>query len=170
MTLNMANSMGAFKKNIERGKRLAETIEAKETKPVDKNVTIQAKITDIKAALNGLTTIARPIMTPKLVATPFPPLKLRNKVQLWPITAVRPKIIRKVKPQERLSAKPKKLATNVVLIKPLAISNSSAALPNIGPKTLKAFVAPIFPEPYFRISIPLKALPNMYAEGIEPRK
>ena len=50
---------------------------------------------------------------------------------------------------------------------PLATSSAKTTRPIFVPRTRMTFVAPRFPEPCLRRSIP-RALPAMYAEGIDP--
>ena len=50
---------------------------------------------------------------------------------------------------------------------PFATSNANTTSPIFAPSTRMTFVAPRFPEPCLRRSMP-RAFPAMYADGIEP--
>lgn len=157
--LKAISSNGALRIIIAMGNITAAIIDAKDTNPLVKNIIIQIKIIIYKAIRNWAIIMARPIITPKLVATPLPPLKLRNIVQLCPMTATKPKIIRNDNAQGISLAPAIESAIKVGQIKPLPMSSINAVMPKNGPRTLKALVAPILPEPCLRISTDLKILP-----------
>jgi len=56
----------------------------------------------------------------------------------------------------------------VTVIRPLRMSRANTVIPNFFPRSREAFVAPTFPEPNLRISMPFKHIPKIYAVGIEP--
>lgn len=67
---------------IYKGKSIPLKTEAKDTILKSKNTTNQLKITKKKTTLKEGITAVKANKTPKLVATPFPPLNLKNSVQL----------------------------------------------------------------------------------------
>lgn len=98
-------------------------------------------------------------ITPKAVATPFPPLNLRDIGKIWPrITATPDRAIQG--PSRRFFAK---MMVNV----PFNKSPRSVMRAGTFPIVLNTFVAPIFPLPLFWISIPLY-LEIRTPKGIEP--
>ena len=98
---------------------------------------------------------------PHPVATPFPPLKFKNMVNICPKTTASVTAITNISDDGFISA------VKNTGIKPFNVSHKNAKRPN-GLLKRKTFVAPGFPEPYFLISIPLKSLAIIYAKGIEP--
>lgn len=120
-------------------------------------VKTKAKTTRHVIVANGL--IAK--NAPHPVATPFPPLKFKNIVNICP------KITASVTAITNISDDGFSSAVTNTGIKPFNVSHKNASIPN-GLLTRKTFVAPGFPEPYFLISIPLKSFAIMYAKGIEP--
>ncbi len=101
------------------------------------------------------------INTPKIVAMPLPPLNPRNIVQLCPDTQLKPKIIHTISEDKKLTFELKKSPKKNTAANPLKTSISNTGIPAFLPKTRKAFVAPTFPEPNLRISIPFNSLPKM---------
>mgnify|MGYP001039834369 CR=1 FL=1 len=71
-------------------------IEAKETIRDNRKIKDQTNITKKKIILRFALTMPKPIKTPKLVATPLPPLNPKNIVQLWPAIQATPEIIRTI--------------------------------------------------------------------------
>jgi len=71
-----------FLMDIYIGKDIAAKIEATETIRLTRNVTSQVRITSANMKPIPGITHAAPSKTPKVVATPLPPLKFRNMVQL----------------------------------------------------------------------------------------
>lgn len=57
----------------------------------------------------------------------------------------------------------------IVGTKPLITSNRKQGMPQLLPSTRQTLVAPIFPEPCRRMSMPLH-LPKIQPKGIEPHK
>lgn len=104
---------------------------------------------------------AKATRTPIVVATPLPPLKPKNIVQLWPKMQLNPKIIlinsEGRAPVLRITRSPRKNTA----AKPLKISNNKTVIPAFFPSNRKAFVAPTLPEPNLRISAPFKHLPKI---------
>ena len=78
------------------GKKNAVKMEARETILADNKVIVQTITQDNKTQIKPLTFKAKPNKTPKVVATPFPPLKFKNTGQLCPIIAKTPKINLKI--------------------------------------------------------------------------
>jgi len=111
---------------------------------------------------------ARAIKTPKVVATPLPPLKFRKILNVWPKMLARPIIIHNASSEKACELLAIKSETAAAGMNPFNVSIIKTLIPAGLPNTLKALVAPTFPEPNLRISIPLKTLPNRYAVGIEP--
>jgi len=149
-------SLGCRKRNTRITKIILLKIEAKETKPVIKNMIAQERRIKAKIILRLTIFKAKPAKTPKVVAIPFPPLNPKNIVQLWPETEAKPaRILTKDVFKFRRSTK------NVTQNNPLKRSKIRTTIPGIIPNTRKAFVAPTFPEPNFLISIPLKILPKI---------
>jgi hypothetical protein len=90
----------------------------------------------------------KPIIAPKLVATPFPPLNLKKIVQLCPTmqkTAARTK-----RYSEESGKKNLKMLGE---INPFKKSRINTKIPHFLPTTRKTLVAPILPEPNFLMSI-----------------
>lgn len=90
---------------------------------------------------------------PKMVATPFPPLKPANTGNIWPNKAATPNPSCKFTNSGLPNSKPLKYdkATDNV---PFIISMISTGIPAFRPSTLKVLVAPAFPLPNSRTSIP----------------
>lgn len=151
------------------GKNKADTMEAREI-----YLKISKIINQIKAKIEmtfaiSIFLIASPINTPKLVAMPFPPLNLRNIVQLCPHILAKPNInLNESKEVFRLEVvKSAKSATGII---PFEISRSNPIIPILYPSTLAKLVAPMFPEPTLRKSIFLKTFAKIKAQGIEPKR
>ncbi len=87
-------------------------------------------------------------------------------VQLCPAIATNPNIKLNVPGDKPVGLT--NLASQVVTKNPLKISKIKTNMPIGFPNTLKAFVAPILPEPSLRISIPLNNFPSKKAVGIDP--
>ena len=101
--------------------------------------------------------------TPKLVATPFPPLNFKNG------ESVCPKI---VNTPTKIICQPVKLnvAAKNTGSHPLKASAKRTAIPYCFPNTLYALVAPVFLLPCSLISIPLNFFPIITPVGIDPIK
>lgn len=100
--------------------------------------------------------------TPSDVATPLPPLNLKNTVKMCPKIAVIPTI------RTNSAGKSNFIAISVGR-KPLKVSTSKTIVPYKGPRVLKTLAIPILPLPVFVISIPLN-LPSRYPVGKLPKK
>ena len=157
-----------LKTTTNRGKNKALIIEAKETILESRKIKIQIKTRSKRIPPKPGVFQANPISTPKVVAIPLPPLKFKNIVQLWPQIQLIPIKIRK-RSQEIFIGKPA-ICTRKIGIIPLRISKAKTDIPTFFPRTLSALVAPILPEPNFRISILLSNFPKIKAVGIEPIK
>lgn len=160
ITAKINISLGWGKKDIRITKIILLKIEAKDTKWVIKNTIIQERRVRTKTILRLAIFKAKPAKTPKVVAIPLPPLNPKNIVQLWPETQARLQriLIEEIFKRYEEFIKSTKNATQK---KPLKRSMIKTEIPGITPNTLKAFVAPTFPEPNLRISIPLKILPKI---------
>ena len=136
-------------------------IDARETILVLINTTNHVRITRANTTFIPAALTAKPNNTPRVVAIPFPPLNLKNIVQLWPQMQLKPKRTRVV-----ISEMPVILAAMILPKKntttnPFKISKTNTAIPAGLPNTLNALVAPTLPEPNLRMSIPFKARPNI---------
>ncbi|OPZ77753.1 MAG: hypothetical protein BWY79_01045 [Actinobacteria bacterium ADurb.Bin444] len=110
-----------------------------------------------------LLTGMRPMMTPAVVAIPFPPLPRRKTDQLWPTMAARPTptLARGPKASQRHT----RMGSN-----PFSMSLTSTTIPSFTPSTRKAFVVPGLPLPCSRTSICLTSLPRKTLGETEPRR
>jgi hypothetical protein len=151
------------------GKDIAAKSDAREIILVARKLTIQVRITRTNTRLIPGITQADPSKTPKVVATPLPPLKFRNIVQLWPAIHPNPMMIRSSAGSKRwgdfVSARSPK---RITVTRPLRMSRIKTIMPVFLPSRREAFVAPTFPDPNVRISMPFKHLPKIYAVGIDP--
>ena len=125
------------------GRDKAAAREAKETMRLAAKIASQTKRT--KRAVRG----ERPTKTPKLVATPLPPLNFRNIEKVWPIIAARPMAIIHHPDGERQAWR-----ARIVGRKPLAASSRRVAAAGPLPITRRILAAPMLPLPFVRISIP----------------
>lgn len=151
------------------GKLIAARMEAKEIILLAINVSSQTITVSNKINLNPGIFMDRPKRTPSVVATPFPPLKFKKTVQLWPQILLIP-AISKITSEETANLPEKILPSSITGRNPFIISRISTVTPQPLPKRRKALVAPTLPEPNLRISTPLMIRPNKYAVGIEPTK
>lgn len=87
-----------------------------------------------------------PSKTPSDVETPFPPLNLSHIGNICPITAHAP-----IKKDISFG---KKFLQKKGIANPFSKSSANTIAPTFLPSTRTAFVAPIFPDPNFRISLP----------------
>ena len=94
--LNNIKARDSLKISIYIGRASAVSTEATEIILTIINTTNQVKIAKPTIIFKPAIFIARPINTPKVVATPLPPLNPKNMVQLWPEIALRPKITRSI--------------------------------------------------------------------------
>jgi len=160
-TLEYIKIRGCFNKNIYRGRAMPLNIDAKETILLMAKTTNHVRITRANTTFMPAALTANPNNTPRVVAMPFPPLNLKNIVQLWPQIQQKPKRRRAV-----ISEIPVILAAMILPKKnttanPFKISKTNTAIPAGLPNTLNALAAPTLPEPDLRISIPFKRRPNI---------
>ena len=108
---------------------------------------------------------------PNNVAIPFPPLNPANKGNICPRTAQKPKAsFRFVYGAMSWIAYFDWIKTRLTAIAPLRTSNIKTGIPAFLPRTRNVFVAPAFPEPCSRTSMPWKIFPTQTAEGTEPMR
>lgn len=88
--LKIRSSGGCFNTIIAMRKAIPQEIEASETVLEVKKTSSQVKITIPNIMLKAGILNDKPIKTPKVVATPFPPLKFKNTVQIWPKIQLNP--------------------------------------------------------------------------------
>lgn len=143
------------------GKAMALITEANETILATIKIANQVKITKLKINFMPVISMLNPANTPKVVATPLPPLNFKNIVQLWPQIQLRPMMIRNISCGINVILADKMLPKNTTVRRPLSISKINTAMPGPLPKTLSALVAPTFLEPKLRISMPFNNLPNI---------
>lgn len=143
------------------GRLMPVKTEAKEIILEIAKITNQVRMAETNIILKPLILSANPNNTPKVVAIPLPPWKLRNTVQLWPEIQLRPKIMRSVSPDINVTFGPRKSAKKTTGRKPFSISIANTAMPGPLPNTRNALVAPTFPEPNLRISMPFNMRPNI---------
>ncbi len=140
---------------VQIGKEIAPIIEDNETYLVIPKT--KKKITAANKIAPGTNTIN----TPTVVATAFPPLNFIKIEKLCPKIAQIPTKITLIDE-----------SNNIVAIKvgiaPLDISKINVKIPNLAPKTLAAFVEPVFLLPCSLTSIPLNTFPIQRAFGILP--
>lgn len=117
------------------------------------------------------------VITPTEVAIAFPPLNLLNKENMCPkIGDIAKREIfivgfgcKKVFVDGSISQNFEKCKQIVSGTNPLQKSNKNTNIPHFFPKTLKALVAPIFPEPVLRKSFCCTNLPITKPVGIDPK-
>lgn len=159
--LKIFNVLDCLKIKVYTGKASALIIEAMETILEIIKARTQVEIIRNNINLKPVIFMDKPNNTPSVVATPFPPLNFKKIVQLWPHIQQIPNIILKVSSLRMPTFKYKISAMNTTGIKPLSRSRIKTLAPTFFPSTRKALVAPMFPEPNLRISIPLKTFPNI---------
>src|ERR1043166_2889362 len=149
------------------GSAMQAEIEATETYRVNANTATQSP----KMISSAPGTSAR--RKPAEVAIPLPPLKWSQHVKLCPRIAPRPAQIRNHSRAGPSVSMPNHVETNVAsnttAIQPFKTSTTSTRKPAALPNDLETLVAPIFPLPTLRISIP-RALARRKPEGTDPRK
>lgn len=143
-----------------KGKLKAANIDAREITLLIMNVTNQTRIVNPRTIFSPGMITESPKNTPNVVATPLPPLNLKKIVQLWPQIQLTPIRIQKVS-NDRLDLEPRILYRNITGKNPLSISKTNTVIPQPLPNSLRALVAPTFPEPNLRISTPLIKRPKM---------
>lgn len=117
------------------------------------------------------------VITPTAVAIALPPLNLLNKENMCPTIgdiAKREIFIarlgcKKVCIGSSVSQNSEKCKKNVSGTNPLQKSNKNTNIPHFLPKTLKALVAPILPEPVLRKSFCCTHFPITNPVGIDPK-
>lgn len=82
----------------------------------------------INTILRPAILIAKPINTPKVVATPLPPLKFKNIVQLCPEIQTRPKIMRTTSSETKITLGAIKSPKKNTAIKPFRISKNNTEI------------------------------------------
>lgn len=147
-------------KTVNNGKLKAANIEAKEIVLLIRKAASQTRMAIPKITFKPAILIESPSKTPNVVATPLPPLKFRKMVQLCPQMQLTPTIIQNVSNGilVLVPMAPGKINTGK---KPFKISKTKTVTPQPLPKSLRALVAPTFPEPNLRISVPLMILPKI---------
>lgn len=143
------------------GREIAVKTEATETILAITKIKIQVKITKPSINFKPAILIAKPNNTPKVVAMPFPPLNLKNIVQLWPRIQHNPRMRRSVSSGINVTFKTTGLPKKTTATKPLRMSKTNTVIPGTLPNTRNALVAPTLPEPKLRISIPFNNRPNI---------
>ena len=138
-------------------------IDAKDIYFVDIAITI-----NIKAAIIPATGVINNSI-PNEVATAFPPLKFKNIGNIWPKTATRPNRGNILISNIWYKSFKSKIKRMDIIIIPFKTSNTSAKNPNLTPRTLVVFVAPVLLEPSFLISVFLTCLTSKYPLGIDPQ-
>jgi hypothetical protein len=167
MTANKAKSrlaavrkLDCLKAIVRIGNDIEETIEARDTIRKARNTETQIKNNKPRIGFSPEMVKVNPIRTPMVVATPFPPLNFRNIVQLWPHIQQNPMIKRNcssVKKVFVIRIFPRKTTG----MAPFKMSRIKIVIPKPLPRTLRALVAPTFPEPTVRISTPFNRWQNM---------
>ena len=99
--LKITSGQESLKKSAERGKLKPARSEARETIRKIINAQNQTRTTIPKIWAKKGTRKDKPINTPKEVATPLPPLKLRNTLQLWPQIQLKPRTNLKVSGEKK---------------------------------------------------------------------
>lgn len=152
------------------GKLNADKIEDREMILTIEKLRNQINTVKPKTMLNPGILKAKPKSTPKVVATPLPPLNLKNIVQLCPNMHPNPIAINMFCACAKSSCFVKTSPSKTTGKKPFNISRNNTVIPQPLPKILNALVAPTFPEPNLRISTPFNKRTKIYAVGIEPNK
>ncbi len=98
--------MDCLNNSANKGKLKTANIEAKEITLLIINVTNQTRIVNPRTIFNPGMITESPKNTPKVVATPLPPLNFRKIVQLWPQIQPTPIRIEKVS-SDRLAFGPR---------------------------------------------------------------
>ena len=172
MMLNKINQLFVtLKLNIKtKGKEIEAIIAPNETKL--KIIKTIKKINTHVPAAGGCI----PIITPKDVATPLPPLKLAKTGNTCPITAkIATSIWINISVSYETELFPRSSKLRIILgnktaKKPFIISINNTIIPARLPRILNVFVAPAFLLPNSRTSIPYQDFPIQTADGIEPNK
>jgi len=155
------NNFGSLKISMYNGRNKAVNAEATETILARRIIKIQVRILKAITQLIPATLNDRPRRTPRVVATPFPPLKFKKIVQLCPRIQLRAVSMRKRSLEARGRAAMIRSPIKTTARRPFKISSNNTATPGPFPNTLKAFVAPTLPEPNLRMSTPFKTFPKI---------
>ena len=100
--------------------------------------------------------------TPPVVATIFPPrAKPRKSGRQCPIIAATP--------ARTPTRSPPSQSPSSAAAAPLAMSSSATAIPNLNPSVRQTLVAPGFPLPSVRMSMPRSKRGSQYPHGMLPR-
>ncbi len=159
--LNSISVLDCLNTIINAGSANALIIEATETILTIINTASQTRIDHPNITFKPGILTDKAINTPKIAAMPFPPLNPKNIVQLCPDTQLKPKIMRSISEDKKLTFDLKKSPKKNTAANPLKTSINNTVIPALFPKTRKAFVAPTLPEPNLRISIPFSSLPKI---------
>src|SRR5579883_289973 len=103
-----------------------------------------------------------PISTPRVVATPLPPLKPSHGGNMWPSTAPAAAAAAGIGPHSEL-----KTSTGM---RPFSASSTSVAAASVLLPVRSTLVAPILPEPTWRMSPRPAARVSSSPKGIEPSR
>ena len=163
-------SKGSLKIIENNGRKIEEMTDANDTKPEIRKIKSHNITTHVTSQINFSIKTENAIKTPKLVATPLPPLKPKKIVQLWPHTTLMAARQRKRLIEIGIPSQTKISFAKSTAAVPLKMSKKRTVVPIVFPRTRKAFVAPRFPEPCWRRSIPRMIFPKRYAVGIEPSR
>lgn len=143
-----------------KGKLAAANIEDNEIILLKINVSDQIIMVSPRITFNPGILAERPIKTPRVVATPLPPLNFKNTVQLCPHMQLIPVRIQNISGLT-LALEMNIAGRNTTGKIPLTISRINTVTPHPVPRSLSALVAPTFPEPNLRISTPLIRRPKI---------
>ncbi len=113
-----------------------------------------------------------PMRAPSPVATPLPPLNLRKGVNMWPIGAANMTASQVHASDGAISMWPRVPRIDPAMrvgVRPLVKSRMKQRAKYFLPRRRPRLEAPMFPEPWARMSMPL-AFPMRYPKGMEPRR
>ena len=144
--------MDCLNKIVNKGKLKAANTEAKEMVLLIINTANQIKIVIPSMIFKPAILIESPNKTPKVVATPLPPLKFKKIVQLCPQIQLKP-IMMQNDSSETLALAPMTPGKISTGRNPFRISSTKTVIPQPLPKSLSALVAPTLPEPNLRMSV-----------------
>jgi len=147
-------------KTVNKGKLKAANTEAKEMVLLIIKTVNQIKIVIPKIIFKPAILTESPAKTPKVVATPLPPLKCKKMVQLCPQIQLKPRMIQNDS-RGTLALAPMALDKITTGRNPFRISSPKTVNPQPLPKSLRALVAPTLPEPNLRMSVFLIIRPKI---------
>lgn len=110
--LNETTAIDCLNMTVKTGSAILVITEAADIILVIRNIKNQVRINKIRINLKPGICIDKPARTPSVVAIPLPPLKPRNKVQLWPHMQLNPIEIGRIALSARLILEAKKLPKN----------------------------------------------------------